>query len=100
MAEIGRPHKNKGNEGFEDFLTFYNIQMHDWNAANRMNKYVNAALGVDMFSAMPWPCRLIYTETHIRLDVNDTTYNYLMDEFNYDAAVSAVKEAINVSEYS
>lgn len=97
---MGRPRKEIDQPTLEDFIQYYNLKQHDWIADVKMNRYVNAALGIDIFSTAAWPISFAYEAGEVYLKTVAKELHWKENSFNYSAAVQFVEEALHDSERS
>ena len=97
---MGRPRKEIDQPTVEDFIQYYNLKQHDWIADVKMNEHVNAALGIEIFSIAAWPISFIQEADEIYLRTVDREAHWNEGNFNYDAAIKFVEEALHDSERS
>lgn len=96
---MGRPRKIINSTTIDDFVQYYEMKRHDWIADTKMNGYVNAALGLDIFSIAAWPFSCAISEEEVLICyIGKSSYKVAAKEFDYSAAVKFMEGMLHDSE--
>ena len=97
---MGRPRKDVDQLTIEDFEQYYDLKRHDWLAEKKMNAYVNAALGIDIFSTEVWPLQYERAAGRIYLRGLQQEHSWKENQFDFAEAKELMEVWLNDSKHS